>query len=107
MSANDLAAIAQAMAESDLAKTLDFLLSQLDLDYSRKEQTSAAIAGLGAIADPGSLAPLLAFLKTGAGTSFEGHSYYKPYIAYALHRCRGIHRWRLVKDPSSTYSIEK
>lgn len=101
------AAIAQAMAESDRAKTLGFLLSQLDLDYNRKEQTVAAIAGLGATADPSSLAPLLEFLKRGAGTSFEGHSYYQPYIAYALHRCRGIQRWRLVKSPSSTFSIEK
>jgi hypothetical protein len=100
-------AISEAMAGSDRSRTLDFLLSQLDLDYSRKEQTVAAIAGLGAIADPSSLAPLLAFLTTGAGTSFEGHPYYQPGIAYALHRCRGIHRWRLVKNSSSTYSIEK
>jgi hypothetical protein len=68
------AAIAQAMAESDRTKTLDFLRSQLDLDYNRKEQTVAAILGLGAIADPGSLEPLLDFLKGGAGNSFEGHS---------------------------------
>lgn len=101
------AAIAQAMAEIDRAKTLDFLLSQLELDYSRKEQTVAAIAGLGAIADPSSMAPLLKFIKSGDGTSFEGHAYYKPYIAYALHRCRGSQRWRLVKSPSSTYLIEK
>lgn len=77
------------------------------MDYNRKEQTVAAIAGLGAIADPSSLEPLLEFLKGGVGTSFEGHSHYQPYIAYALHRCRGSHRWRLVKSPSSAYSIEK
>lgn len=101
------AAIAQAMAGSDRAKTLEFLLSQLDLDYSRVKQTTAAIAGLGAIADPTSLAPLSAFLKTGAGTSIEWHPYYQPVIAYALHRCRGFQRWRLVKGPGSIYSIEK
>lgn len=101
------AAIAQAMAESDRAKTLDFLLSQLDLDYSRKEQTVAAITGLGAIADPGSLVPLLEFLKRGAGPSFEKHPYYQPYIAYALHRCRGSQRWRLIQSKDSIYSIEK
>lgn len=103
------AAIAQAMAESDRAKTLDFLLSQLDLDFSRMKQAVAAIAGMGAIADPSSLAPLLAFSGKNitGGMSIYGHPTYKPFIDYALHRCRGIQRWRLVKSPSSTYSIEK
>jgi hypothetical protein len=100
-------AIAQAMAESDRKMTLDFLISQLDLDYSRREQTVAAIAGLGAIADTSSLRPLMEFLQSGAGTSFQGHPYYQPCIDYALHRCRGIHRWRLVKGPGSDYRIEK
>jgi|GEM_PF-3798765 len=100
-------AIAQAMAEGDRAKTLEFLLSQLDLDYNRKEQTVAAIAGLGAIADPSSLAPLSNFLKTGARTSFEKHPYYQPFIGYALHRCRGIHRWKLIKNQNNIYLIEK
>jgi hypothetical protein len=103
------AAIAQAMAESNRVMTLDFLLSQLDLDFSRKEQTVAAIAGLGAIADPSSLAPLLAFSgkNISGGMSIYGHSNYKPFIDYALHRCRGIHRWRLVKGPEFDYRIEK
>jgi hypothetical protein len=103
------AAIAQAMAESDRARTLDFLLSQLDLDFSRKEQTVAAIAGLGAIADASSLVPLLAFSgkNIADGMSIYGHSSYKPFIDYALHRCRGIHRWRLVKGSGSNYRIEK
>lgn len=103
------AAIAQAMAESDRARTLDFLLSQINTDFNRKEQTVAAIAGLGAIADSSSLAPLLAFSgkNIAGGMSIYGHSSYKPFIDYALHRCRGIQRWRLVKSPSSTYSIEK
>lgn len=100
-------AIAQAMAASDRKKTLDFLLSQLNPDYSRKEQTVAAIASLGAIADPASLTPLLEFLKSTVGSSFQDHPYYQPCIAYALHRCRGIHRLRLVKGPGSDYRIEK
>ncbi len=101
------AAAAQAMALSDQSRTLDFLFSQMDLDYHRKEQTVAAIAGIGAIADPGSLAPLSEFLSKGAGTHFEGHSYYQPFVSYALHRCRGSQRWRVVQGPDSVYLIEK
>lgn len=103
------AAIAQAMADSDRERTLAFLLSQLDLDHSNMQQTVAAIAGLGAIADQNSLQPLSVF----SGKSLRGgipirkHSSYKPYIDYALHRCRGIHQWRLVKISGSNYSIEK
>lgn len=101
------AAIAQAMAESNRTKTLDFLFSQLDLDSGSNKQTIAAIAGLGAIADPSSLAPLLEFLKTGAGSLKKGPSSYQPFVNYALHRCRGSQRWSLVKSPSSIYSIKK
>jgi hypothetical protein len=102
-------AIAQAMAESDRAKTLAFLFSQLDPDYSRMGQTCAAIGGLGAIADPSALEPLLAFIGkniVGAGPIKE-HPSYQPIIGCALHRCRGSQRWKLVKNPDSTYSIEK
>lgn len=100
-------AIAQAMAESDRTKTLAFLLSLLDLEDSRNEEIVAAIAGLGAIADPGSLDPLLAFLKSVKGTTLKGHPQYQPIIDYALHRCRGSQRWRLVKVSKSSYVIEK
>jgi hypothetical protein len=103
------AAIAQAMAESDRGKTLAFLLSQLDLEYTRKDQTVAAIAGLGSIADPSSLVPLLAFSEKNiiGGISINGHSTYKPFIDYALHRCRGSRRWRVVKNTNSIYTIER
>ena len=67
----------------------------------------AAIAGLGAIADPGSLDPLLAFLKSVKGATLKGHPQYQPIIDYALHRCRGSQRWRLVKVSKSSYVIEK
>jgi hypothetical protein len=64
---------------------------------------------LGAIADASSLVPLLAFSgkNIADGMSIYGHSSYKPFIDYALHRCRGIHRWRLVKGSGSNYRIEK
>lgn len=103
------AAIAQAMADSDRERTLAFLLSQLDLDHSHMEQTIAAIAGLGAIADPNSLPPLSAFFGKSlrGGMPIRKHSSYKPFIDYALHRCLGIHQWRLVKISGSNYSIEK
>lgn len=101
------AAIAQAMAAGDHVKTPVFLLSQLDLDYGKKEQTVAAIASLGAIADPASLAPLQAFIKKGERTHFHRHPFYQPYIDYSLHRCRGSQRWKLVKEPGGCYSIRK
>jgi hypothetical protein len=101
------AGFAQAMAESDRAKTLSFLAGELEPRDDRRLQTLGSLAGLGAIADESSVPALESFRNKAAGGLFEENAYYRKFLDYALHRCRGIHRWRLVKNSDSTYTIEK
>jgi hypothetical protein len=101
------AGFSQAMAESDRVKTLTFLAGELDPRDDRRPQTLGALAGLGAIADESSVPALESFRNKAAGGLFEENAYYRKFLDYALHRCRGIHRWRLVKNSDSTYTIEK
>ena len=101
------AGFSQAMAESDRAKTLDFLSGELDTRYERQARTSGALASLGIIADHESLAVLEAFREKAKGSLFETNPHYRKFLDYALHRCRGIHRWRLVKNADGTFSIQR
>jgi hypothetical protein len=100
-------AFAQAMAETDRAKTLDLLANELDPRDNLSARTAATLAGLGVIADQSSAPHLEAFRQKSKGGLFEKHAYYRKYLAFALHRCRQIHQWKLVQHADSSYSIEK
>ena len=97
------AGFAQAMAESDRAKTLEFLAGELDGDYAR---CAAALSSLGIIADPSSLPALRAFREKSKGNTV-GNKPYNQMLEHALQRCQGIHRWQLVRDLNGSYSIAK
>jgi hypothetical protein len=99
------AAFAQAMAESDRPRTLEFLQSRLD-PVASYEKNTATLASLGAIADEASL-PLILDFQQKARPPFQQSINRDVYLAYALHRCSRRQHWRLVHEPGSSYSIEK
>jgi hypothetical protein len=99
------AGFAQAMAESDRKKTQIFLAAELDEGERQQMRTTAALSGLGAIGDPSSLPALEAFEQQAKGGEFDKHPYYRKYLDYALHRCHGIHKRRLVQNADSAYRI--
>jgi hypothetical protein len=101
------AAFAQAMAESDRQKTLDFLASELDASRYPAERIRNALAGLGAIADPSSLAAIDALVGQARWKPIHEHPHYRKLFDYAQHRCRGIHLWRLERNADGTRSIKK
>lgn len=93
----------KAMYESDPDRTLAFMRSQLN-PSQRRASTAAALATLGLIADRGSLDEIEAFREQASGGDFDTNPHYRKYLDYALHRCRQVHGWRLVKD-EDIYSI--
>lgn len=101
------AAFAQAMAESDRQKTLDFLANELDASRYPPERIRNALAGLGAIADPNSLAAVEALGAETRWKHYLDNAYFRKPFDYALHRCRGIHLWRLERNADSSYTIKK
>lgn len=106
------AVMAKALMHLDLARTRNFLLNELNSDDHKRQ--SAALAGMGLIADR-FFEPSIAKFKSSPPPSKPGNPYpaeyifnnpyYARFLDYALHRCRGIHRWELVKDENGIYRI--
>jgi hypothetical protein len=104
---NDLHAevLARAMYMLDADRTVSYLINQLtSKEHSRMGCALASAAQLG----------LEVFVKpiedsqhhdlyTTQGRVGPGHYLYK----YALHRCRGVHRWTLMKNQDGKFYIDK
>jgi hypothetical protein len=101
------AAFGQAMAESDPTRTADFLAGELTRSDADQESMGDALASMGVIANPANVAALEGFAETPAGRSMLGNDHYRQLYQYALHRCRLMHRWRLTRNPDSTWVIVK
>jgi hypothetical protein len=61
---------------------------------------------LALIADPTALSALENFRNRSVGTIYQTNAISKKFLDFAIHRCRGVHRWRLVQR-EGIYSIEK
>ena len=99
------AGFAQAMAEADRPRTLKFL--EAELDPHGGMIITAALGGLGVIADAAMLPAIQEFKDRTKNFGFQTNSYYREFFDYALYQCQGIHRWRLLQKPDRSYVIEK
>lgn len=110
-----LACMANAMHELDKHATETFLIAEIKgSDY---ERLSAAFSSMGLIASRDFVEPLNEFValppelpSNGSNPPkyyFFGDGYGARFLKYALHRCRGIPSWKLVKNAEGKYVIEK
>jgi hypothetical protein len=100
-------AFAQAMAEADRPRTLKFLEDELNDGLDDYGRITAALASLGMIADAAVLPAIQNFKDRTKGDGFQTNPHYRKFLDFALHRCQGIHRWRLREKPDRSYVIEK
>ncbi len=110
-----LACMAKAMHELDAPATERFLVAEIkDTNY---ERLSAAFSSMGLIGARNFEKPLNEFVahppeQSSIGVNvpkyyFFGDGYGARFLKYALHRCRGIPLWNLVKNTDGRYLIEK
>lgn len=104
------AVLAKTLWELMPARTRDFLIAELFTDDHRRQ--SAALAGMGLIASADFIATIEAFQshppKASPGNPYPAESIFKNHhyakiLNYALHRCRGVHRWRLITEGDRHY----
>jgi hypothetical protein len=110
-----LACMAKAMHELDGPTTEEFLIAEIK--GSCHKRLSAAFSSMGLIASRRFERPLDEFIAMppelpGKGTNppkyyFFGDGRGPSFLKYALHRCRGISSWKLVKNANGRYQIEK
>ena len=108
------AVMAKAMAEVDAFRTEKFLLNELKgEDYRR---LSAALAGMGLIASSAFTDAIVEFRdhppKASPGNPYPPdyifkNPAYSRFIDYALHRCRGIQNWSLLRDEAGKYFLKR
>jgi hypothetical protein len=108
------AVMARAMMELDASRTEKFLLTELKGENHRR--LSAALAGIGLIASPVFADPIEEFRDHPPKASAENpyppeHIFKNPaysrLIDYALHRCRGIQNWSLLRNETGKYYIKR
>jgi hypothetical protein len=102
-SEENAAAFVQAMSLCDRTRTREWLLNELSTT-KESERLACLLGGAGLLADPELLPTLekLASSQSKPDSSREAAS-----LDFALHRCRGIHLWRLEKDAQGRYSLVK
>lgn len=110
-----LACMAKAMHELDGPATETFLIAEIK--GSDCERLSAAFSSMGLIASRVFEKPLDEFIahppevpSNGINPPkyyFFGDGYGARFLKYSLHRCHGIHSWKLVKNAEGRYVIEK
>ncbi|HEY9249015.1 MAG TPA: hypothetical protein VIO38_07780 [Rariglobus sp.] len=104
------AVLARALWELAPARTHDFLVAELLVDDHQRQ--SAALAGMGLIASAEFISEIEAFQTHPPKASptnlypaesiFKNH-HYAGILNYALHRCRGVHRWQLLTEGGRYY----
>jgi hypothetical protein len=108
------AIMAKAMMELDASQTEKFLLAELNGENYRR--LSAALAGMGLIASPVFADAVKEFRdhppKSSAGNLYPPdyifkNPAYSRFIDYALHRCRGIQNWSLLRDETGKYYVKR
>ncbi|MES2924597.1 MAG: hypothetical protein V4819_23795 [Verrucomicrobiota bacterium] len=109
-----LACMAKAMHELDGPATEAFLIAEIK---GTDQRFSAAFSSMGLIASRNFEKPLDEFvahppkLRSVVDNPpkyyFFGDGYGARFLKYALHRCRGIPSWKLVKNTEGKYVIEK
>ena len=110
-----LACMAKAMHELDAPATETFLIEEIK--GSNYERLSAAFSSMGLIAARNFEKPLDEFVADPPEISsngvnppkyyFFGDGYGARFLKYALHRCRGIPSWTLIKGRDGRYVIAK
>ena len=109
-----MAIMAKAMMELDPTRTENYLIEELGSNECRRSM--AALAGMGYLASPKFTAAITEFIANPANAPAVnrypfGH-YYKEgkpqeIMDYALHRCRGVQNWRLVRDANGKYLVNR
>jgi hypothetical protein len=98
------AAFAQAMYQCDPQRTCEWLAAQFPVKIG-SHRFRCVLASMGAVGDR-SLLPALESFSASNPWSIQ-NQYWRPYLDYALHRCRRIQDWKLVQDSMGHYHIEK
>ncbi len=101
------AGIAQAMYALDPNRTISHFSHELDPRYEHLQRTSIALAAMGTIADARFLGCLESFRGASKGSLYEQPSHAKKLLDYAVHRCKGVHKSKLVKASHGTYVIQQ
>lgn len=110
-----LACMAKAMHELDAPATERFLISEIE--GSNYKRLSAAFSAMGLISSRNFENSLDKFVSHPPELPSNGvnppkyyffdDGYGSRFMKYALHRCRGIPSWKLVKNTAGKYEIEK
>ena len=98
--------VALALSACDHARTRNWLLDELSRATHAKRR-ACLLAGMGAVADSMFL-PVL--MQLDASPSRPRRPDFPPQaicLDYALHRCRGIHLWRVEKNADDQYVLIK
>jgi len=108
------AVMAKALMQLDPSRTRAFLVEEL-MQSDDHHRQSAALAGMGLIADPYFEPVVVQFRDNPPEASSENpypaesifkNPHYARYLDYALHRSSGIHHWRLIKDSNQQFIID-
>jgi hypothetical protein len=108
------AVMAKALMTLDPHRTRRLLVDELQADDHQRQ--SAALVGMGLIAEAGFAPAIVEFSQNPPAASSKNHypaavifknHHYARFLAYALHRTQGIHRWQLRKDEDGHYILLK
>lgn len=109
-----MAIMAKAMMELDPTRTENYLIDELGRNECRRSM--AALSGMGYLASPKFTNAISEFIanpsNAPAVNRYPFGDYYKDgkpkeTMDYALHRCRGIQNWRLVRDTNGKYVVNR
>lgn len=109
-----MAIMAKAMMELDPTRTENYLIEELRSNECRRSM--AALSGMGYLASPKFTTAITEFIANPANAPavnrYPFGDYYregKPQevMDYALHRCRGVQNWRLVRDANGKYAVNR
>jgi hypothetical protein len=80
----------------------------LEAEARPNEPLSILLRGLALVSTTTEWRQVLNAARAGDGSlGLLQNQDHRKLLDYALHRCRGIHRWRLIQSADGTYSINK